>query len=118
MSSRRTSVKNKFGYKVGTILGGMTVILFLISAVMMVAAAIAGAHIITGLSGWILWLTTIAASLFILWLLPLGWDLIVLAPFAVWGAYKGWGMPWIPALLLMGIPALLVLLLSRIQNDG
>ena len=117
MASRRSSVKDKFGYKIGTLLGGATVILFLISAVMMIVASMAAIHVMAGLSGWILWLGTIAVCLFILWLLPLGWDLIVLAPLAIWGAYKSWGLPWIPATILFATPAILVLILSRLQKD-
>ena len=104
-------------YKLGSLLGRIMVVLFIVSIILSMAASIAAVHVQFGLTGPLLWFGTIAVCALIVWLLPLGYDVLALVPLAALGASKGWGLPWMVATALVLAPALLVFILSRLYKE-
>lgn len=105
-------MKSKLSYKIGTVLGKGLVLTYLLTALLLLAANMGGVHHLTGLSGPLLWGSVVIVGGLILWRVPMGFDLILLAPLAVLGAMKGWALDQTTALLAIGVPTLVVILLS------
>ncbi len=110
-------MKSKLTYKIGTVLGKLLVILYVLTALLFLSANMGGVHDLTNLSGPLLWLSVLALGGLILWKIRTGFDLILLAPLAVWGAMQGWHLTQTQSLLLIGAPTLLVISLSLFIRD-
>ncbi|NNE57413.1 MAG: hypothetical protein HKN36_04835 [Hellea sp.] len=101
-----------FGYRFGKYLGGFTAICYVTAALLGIVAGGFGLGVLTGLAGWQLWAIVIPAALLILWFVPRPVDVILLAPLAIYGAAQNWGLTYTMAGIMVGIPVLLVLILS------
>ncbi len=101
-----------FKYKFGKFLAPILVLAYVSAAIIGIIGNIHGAQIITGIEGWMLWLGVIIPCLLILWFVPRGIDLLLLMPLAVYGGVHAMNLSYLTAGLIMGIPVLIVILLS------
>ncbi len=107
-----TSFKYRFGKSLGLIL----VLAYVLAAIIGVVGGGFGVQaLITfpeSVQPWMIWTGVIALSLLVLWFVPRGIDVLILAPLAFWGGANALGLTYLMSGLLVGIPVTIVLLLS------
>ncbi len=101
-----------FKYRFGKTLGKILIFAYLLAAAIGITGSGFGLGEITTLTGWKIWAVTIPAGLLILRFVPRPLDILLLTPLAFWGVHKTAGLDYLPAGLIVGLPAALVVLLS------
>lgn len=100
------------GYRTGKILGRFLLLFYLLAAGLGIVGSVYGVDAMTHMTGWPIWVGTVVLGLAILRLAPRPLDVILLFPLAFWGAVQGWGLNYMMAGLILGMPVIIVCLLS------
>ncbi len=100
------------GYRTGKVLGRFLLVSYLLAAGIGVIGSIFGVDAATHRTGWPIWIGTTVLGILILRVVPRPFDVILLSPFAIWGAVQGWGLTYMMAGIIVGLPVMVVCLLS------
>lgn len=101
-----------FKYTFGKYLGGVLFIAYLVAAILGVGGSAHGLDTIMDFTAWYFWLLSVLAGLLILWFIPRPVDVMLLSPLAIYGGVHQWGLTWTMATIIVGLPVIIVLLLS------
>lgn len=103
---------NNFQYKFGRGLGFLLFASYLLAAVLGVGGSAYGLDVAMDFQAWYYWLGSVFAGLLILWFVPRPVDVILLAPLAVYAGVHAFDLTWTMAVIIVGLPVIIVLLMS------
>ncbi len=101
-----------FQYKFGRGLGFVLFGAYLLAAVLGVTGTAYGLDALMDFQAWYFWLGAVIAGLLVLWFVPRPIDVILLTPLAVYGGAQNFGLTYTMAGIIMGLPVLIVFLMS------
>jgi len=101
-----------FRYRFGKSLGLVLVIAYLLAAILGVGGSALGLDHLVNFGAWYFWVGVILIGLLILRFIPRPFDVALLAPLAVYGGVHQLSLTWTMAGIIVGLPLLLVILMS------
>jgi len=99
-------------YRFGKHLGVVLIAVYLLAAGLGVTGSAYGLDVLMDFQAWYYWAGAVLAGLLLLYFIPRPLDVVLLAPLAVYGAGSSWGLTWTMAGIIIGVPVIMVILMS------